>query len=200
MAGQEIKLSLHSQEKPVSINLSIASCPCDNMNLQFHIPKDSNNLFLQKLPEFHKNNKYIIIEGPDGDFTLDEQSPRALIFIAEESGFASIKSIIEHALALDMAEHIHLYWIVKHQDGLYMKNICRSWNDALDNFFFHPVVSNEQDKIICSHVIEQIQQHSSIEQIDFYLSATENILDTFSSQLSDKGCSIDQIHSNKVDL
>jgi CDP-4-dehydro-6-deoxyglucose reductase, E3 len=200
MAGQEMKLSIYSQQKAVSIKLSIASCPCDDMNIQFHLPNDADNRFLQLLPDTHKNKKYIIIEGPDGDFTLDEQSPRALIFIAQESGFASIKSLIEHALALDMAEHIHLYWIVKQEDNLYMKNICRSWNDALDNFFFHPVISNEQDEQICSPIINQIQHDTAIEQLDFYVSGTQSIINSFTTQLNEKGCSSDQIYSKATQL
>ncbi|MFK5894560.1 MAG: 2Fe-2S iron-sulfur cluster-binding protein, partial [Pseudomonadota bacterium] len=199
MAGQEVKLSIYSQGKPVSINLSIASCPCDDMNIQFHIPDKSNNLFLKMLPDIKKNKKYIIIEGPEGDFTLDEHSSRTLIFIAEESGFASIKSLIEHALALDMAEHIHLYWIVKKEEDLYMKNICRSWNDALDNFFFHPVISDGTGEFICRDIIEQIQQQNLIDQLDFYLSGTKYITDILTAQLNNKGYSNNQIYSKEID-
>ena len=42
---------------------------------------------------------------------LNEKSHRPLIFIACETGFAPIKSLIEHAMALDAAETLHLYWI-----------------------------------------------------------------------------------------
>src|SRR3970282_2004921 len=51
------------------------------------------------------------VEGPGGEFLLNEESHRPLIFIACETGFAPIKSLIEHAMALDAAETLHLYWI-----------------------------------------------------------------------------------------
>jgi CDP-4-dehydro-6-deoxyglucose reductase len=198
MAGQEIQLTIYPKNKSVSTKLSIASCPCDDTNLQFHIPNNSDNLFLQHLPQIQLKKKYIIIEGPDGYFTLDEESPRALVFIAVETAFASIKSLIEHALALDLAETIHLYWIVKDEDGLYMKNICRSWNDALDNFIFHPIITNNSAKIISKNIIEQIQQTSDLNQLDYYISGQQSILDAFSKQLEDEGCSSYQIHVKEV--
>ncbi|MEE8428185.1 MAG: ferredoxin, partial [Gammaproteobacteria bacterium] len=47
-----------------------------------------------------------------------------------------IKSLIEHAMALDITEAIHLYWIATPPKGHYMENLCRSWADALDDFRF----------------------------------------------------------------
>jgi len=198
MAGQDIKLSIYSENKPISTKLSIASCPCDDMNLQFHIANDNNNEFLQRLPEIQSKKKYIIIEGPDGYFTLDEESPRTLIFIAVETAFANIKSLIEHALALDLTENIHLFWIVNNEDGLYMKNICRSWNDALDNFIFHPIVSNETDENISNNVIETIQEKNKVDQLDYYISGPQTIMQSLSQKLNDKGCSSDQIHTKEI--
>jgi len=198
MAGQEIKLSIYSNNKATSTKLSIASCPCDDMNLQFHIPKNSNKEFLQQLPEAQSKKKYIIIEGPDGYFTLDDDSPHALVFIAVETAFANLKSLIEHALALDLAETIHLYWIVKDVEGLYMKNICRSWNDALDNFVFHPIVQNDTDNVIIQNIIDQINNSDKVKNMDYYISGPENIIDNFKNQLSENGCGLDQIHTKEL--
>ena len=41
------------------------------------------------------------VEGPRGEFVLDEASTRPLVFVAFDTGFAPIKSLIEHAMALD---------------------------------------------------------------------------------------------------
>lgn len=198
MAGQEIKLSIYSEHKTISINLSISSCPCDDINIQFHIPTASNKEFLQQLANVKLKKKYIILEGPEGYFTLDEESPRSLVFVAIEFAFANIKSLIEHALALDLTENIHLYWVVKKEQQLYMENICRSWNDALDNFTFHPIISNDQDEKMSKNIIEQVQQGNNINQLDYYISGSATILESFSKQLSEKGCSSEQIHTKEV--
>lgn len=44
---------------------------------------------------------------------------------------APISSLIEHALALDMAASFHLYWIASSNNGHYQNNQRRAWADAL---------------------------------------------------------------------
>ena len=133
LAGQYLSLDLDNQAPQ---DCSIASCPCDDMNLQFHIPVIAGNPFIEALENHVKSNTSLCIEGPLGDFTLNEDSPRSLVFIAVNSGFGAVKSLIEHAMALDTAENIYLYWITTPGNSHYLGNLCRSWDDALDNFRF----------------------------------------------------------------
>jgi CDP-4-dehydro-6-deoxyglucose reductase len=196
LAGQEMKLSLDTGEH---LKLSIASCPCDDMNIQFHLPNNPDNRLLQQLISDSSKIKKLTIEGPDGFYTLNEDSPRALVFIAEEIGFANIKSLIEHALALDLTENIHLYWVARHEDELYMENICRSWNDALDNFTFHKMITETdyENKYsdISNNIIDELENENSISQLDFYISGSQEILDTLSLKLKNKDCRIEQVHT-----
>ena len=76
------------------------------------------------------------IEGPQGEFILREKSPRPLCFIAFDTGFAPVKSLIEHALSLNTAEAIHLYWIGSEENNIYLPNVARARADALDNFHY----------------------------------------------------------------
>ena len=133
LAGQYLTLQLDSLP---ALGCSIASCPCDDMNLQFHIPASAGNPFIEALAQSCKANDTLSIKGPQGDFTLNEDSPRSLLFIAVNAGFGPVKSLIEHAMALDTAENIHLIWITTAGNSHYLGNLCRSWDDALDNFDF----------------------------------------------------------------
>lgn len=130
LAGQNVILS-HGDL--AELEIAIASCPCDDMNIQFHISKNSDNPFIKYISEELKNSESINIDGPKGAFILDEDSDNPVIFIAYDTGFAPIKSLIEHAVTLEHAEFIHLYWIHKNEKP-YMHNQCRAWEDALDNF------------------------------------------------------------------
>ena len=130
LAGQNVVLS-RANLPPLEI--PIASCPCDDMNIQFHIPYDDTNHFINYVSTELKSSDSIHIEGPTGSFVLDENSNNAIIFIAFDTGFAPIKSLIEHAVTLEHAEFIHLYWLHS-DDKPYMHNQCRAWEDALDNF------------------------------------------------------------------
>jgi CDP-4-dehydro-6-deoxyglucose reductase len=132
LAGQYLALGL---DVGITQHCSIASCPCDDMNLEFHVPVVAGDPFSGRLGEL-RANQTLTIEGPHGDFTLDEDSPRSLLFIAVNAGFGPVKSLIEHAMALDTAEEIHLLWLATPGHSHYLDNLCRSWADALDNFHY----------------------------------------------------------------
>ena len=77
------------------------------------------------------------MEGPYGEFVLDEDSPRPVIFLAFGAGFAPIKSLIQHAMSLELTESMDLHWLAD-AAGHYQDNLCRAWADALDNFSYVP--------------------------------------------------------------
>lgn len=140
IAGQTVTLTTAGG---ISADYSIASCPCDGRNLQFYIRKLSiNQQFADTVFTKLKNRQDITVEGPKGNFILKEDSAAPALFLAYNDGIAPIRSLIEHALALDTVESVHLYWIVSHEGGHYLHNLCRTWADALDNFYYHPLVGN----------------------------------------------------------
>lgn len=117
---------------------SVASCPCEE-TLQFHIRKVEGHPFTDYVSSSLKDADAVAVQGPIGDFVFRGDSPRSLIFVAGDTGFAPIKSLIEHAMALDVAESMHLYWVAFGSGEHYLHNLCRSWSDALDNFHYTPV-------------------------------------------------------------
>jgi CDP-4-dehydro-6-deoxyglucose reductase len=131
LAGQSASLALADG---IGASYPVASCPCDDRNLHFHIRRRAGDAFAERVFDGLKGVDSVRIEGPRGEFVLNEESHRPLVFIAGESGFAPIKSLIEHAMALDAAESLHLVWSAAGAGGHYLDNLCRSWGDALDNF------------------------------------------------------------------
>jgi len=117
----------------------IASCPCDDMNLQFHIARNPHDPLASYLGESARSNETVNLEGPVGSFVLNENSPNSLVFVAGGIGFATIKGLIEHAMALDVAEKIYLFWVAEDGAAQYLNNLCRAWNDAFDNFEYLPI-------------------------------------------------------------
>ncbi len=130
LAGQKVNLRVG---QVYSTELPIASCPCDDRNLLFHVRRQSGNLFSDYVFERLKNGETVEIEGPQGEFILHERSPRALHFFAFDGGFAPIKSLIEHAISLEVPA-IRLYWIGSDAGHIYLPNVGRAWADALDDF------------------------------------------------------------------
>jgi CDP-4-dehydro-6-deoxyglucose reductase len=183
LAGQYLSLQLDGLPAQYC---SIASCPCDDMNLQFHISVISGNPFSEQLAGAVKANTVISIRGPAGTFTLNEDSPRSIVFIAVDAGFGPIKSLIEHAMALDMAENLHLYWITTPENSHYMGNLCRSWDDALDNFSYRPLEATATSPV-AELLPEIITGLDAVGELDFYVCAPDPLLETIASCLTDQG-------------
>jgi CDP-4-dehydro-6-deoxyglucose reductase len=172
LAGQQAYLSIDGIG---STNYSIASCPCDDMNLQFHIPDRSDDPVASHLNNHARTNDTITLLGPNGSFTLNENSPNSLVFIAQDYGFSPIKGLIEHAMALDSAENMYLYWIAGSSDGHYLHNLCRSWNDALDNFHYRQIVEDSSidssDRLFSSLLAD----HKEMQSLDYYLCTEQGL-------------------------
>ena len=138
LAGQSVSLSLG--EGP-GASFPVASCPCDERNLQFHVRRRAGDAFAERVFGGLTGVDSVRVEGPRGEFVLVEASHRPLVFLAAESGFAPIKSLIEHAMALEAAESMHLIWVAADSNGHYLDNLCRSWSDALDDFRYTPLTA-----------------------------------------------------------
>ena len=136
LAGQHVTLRLPGVPPR---NKSIASCPCNGMLLQFHVRRVPGDPFSEYVHSRLKLRQKVELEGPWGDFVLDEDSRRPLMFLAFETGFAPIKSLIEHAIALELPQPMRLYWVARDDCDHYLANQCRAWQDALDDFHFIPV-------------------------------------------------------------
>ena len=183
LAGQYLSLELDGQ---TAQDCSIASCPCDDMNLQFHVPVVSGSPFSDQLRGSVKANSLININGPHGDFTLNEESSRSLVFVAGNTGFGPVKSLIEHAMALDVAENIYLYWITTPGNSHYLGNLCRSWSDALDNFHYSSLEATEEDSV-ASLLPKIIADLGDVAVLDFYACMPEPLLETVETFLTENG-------------
>jgi len=162
LAGQSATLTLPDDSK---VDLPIASCPCDDRHLQFHIQhqQDENNLSSVFA------GKNVRVEGPAGDFLLDESSNRPLVFFACDTGFAPVKSLVEHALSLNSDWEIKLNWFADNQTGHYMNNLMRAWDDAFDNFHYHAISMNtENDDIDRNTLMNVFDGQSEIHNNDVY--------------------------------
>lgn len=173
LAGQYAALSINGVDGG---EYSIASCPCDASKLQFHIGRAANTTFVKHI--FHRTtaSDELHIHGPRGSLKLDHESCNSLVFLAWDTGFAPLKGLIEHAVALDTAERMHLYWISSTAGGHYYHNLCRSWADALDNVDYTPITLANADSSLQQVLLRVMNEHPDLAAHDFYLSAPAAVL------------------------
>jgi CDP-4-dehydro-6-deoxyglucose reductase len=191
MAGQRVRLTL---EAGATREFSIASCPCHGRNLWFYVRRQ-DDAFSEQVFNTLRPGHLITVTGPDGDFVLTEDAPEPAIFIAFGDGIAPIKSLIEHAVSIDVIESFHLYWDTSHPDGHYQAHWGRALKDALDNFSFTPLMSGCPEDVIA--VIRA--DHPDPGGMRYYLAGPADSVQHMRSLLRDRGVSDERLRHERTD-
>lgn len=164
LGGQNVELTFGDAHG----RYAIASCPCEGRQLEMHVPHRPGDAFADALFGGMKAGDAIQLEGPYGEFALDEDSPRPVIFLAFGEGFAPIKSLVQHAMSLELAESMDLHWLAD-EAGHYQDNLCRTWADALDNFRYLPRPADEDLDAALSEISKA---YSDLQRYDVYAAGT----------------------------
>lgn len=164
LAGQSVRLSAQG----VSGQYAIASCPCEERHIEIQILRKPDDAFSELLFGGLKAHDSVEVEGPYGEFVLEDASTRPLIFVAFGVGFAPIKSLIQHAMSLDLAEAMDLHWLAD-GTGHYQNNLCRSWTDALDNFSYVP---HDQATDVETTLANIVSDYPDLHRFDVYAAGT----------------------------
>ncbi|HXY22842.1 MAG TPA: 2Fe-2S iron-sulfur cluster-binding protein, partial [Burkholderiaceae bacterium] len=196
LAGQSVTLGASSSAGDLSESVPLASCPCDERNLHFHFAREAPGALGQALFDgVVRVGDAIDVHGPDGQFVLDASAQRAPVFIACDSGFGPIKSLVEHAIAIDAFESIALYWHATRSDGHYLANQCRSWAASLDHFRFEP--SSDSSAISGAKTVASsvLSERAACSSRAVYVAGPADFVDTLVQALTDGGMRGEQIHA-----
>ncbi len=109
--------------------------------LQLHIRQVPNGVFTTHVFTQMKEKDLLRLRGPLGTFFLRAESDVPIVLIAGGTGFAPIKSMVEHALAHGGTRPMHLYWGARARCDLYMHALPLQWANAHPHFKYTPVLS-----------------------------------------------------------
>lgn len=165
LGGQTVRLSVGT----ASGRYAIASCPCEDRHIEVHIPRRAGDAFADVVFDGLKPNAPVEVEGPFGEFVLDEESRRPTIFLAFGAGFASIKSLIQHAMSLELAESMDLHWLADGA-GHYQDNLCRTWTDAIDNFTYVPHAPSSDVRSVLAGIA---RDYPNLQRFDVYAAGSD---------------------------
>lgn len=178
LAGQNVSLRVGAS---FTSDAPIASCPCDDRNLLFHLHSQPGHHFSDYIFTRLNVGDEVELTGPSGEFILHEKSPRALYFFAFDGGFAPIKSLVEHAMSLEV-EAIHLQRIASTHEHLYLPKVGRAWADALDNFHYAEHIAGFDLRAVQGQRVAALrkvlqgicERHSDLIESDVYLAGPES--------------------------
>ena len=194
LAGQRVTLGIRAGVRDgsdVHGEFPVASCPCDDRNLIFHISRSDRRTASADFSACLFDGRIrladdVSVWGPWGSFVLENSSPRPLVFIAVEEGFAPINSLIEHAIAVDAAESITLYWAAAQAGGQYLPNQCRAWAEALDEFSYHALGIDE--------LSAALKANTALAGSDIYLAGAAASVEPIAAALLSAGVPQRQLH------
>jgi CDP-4-dehydro-6-deoxyglucose reductase, E3 len=138
-AGQYINILLPDGGKR---SFSFATAPHENREIELQIRHIAGGRFTSQVFRTMQVGDSIRFEGPLGSFFLREDSDKPIIFVAGATGFAPVKSMLEHAFHTGMKRRMVLYWGTRSLGQMYARELCESWVQAHPNFTFVPVLSD----------------------------------------------------------
>jgi CDP-4-dehydro-6-deoxyglucose reductase len=171
LAGQYVTLSVDDAEG----DYYVASCPCEDRHIEVHVRREEvgkRGDFSRRVFDNLRKEEPVRLQGPQGSFVMKLDSRRPVLFIAWEDGFAPIKSLVQHAMSLEIAEAMYLYWAA---DGVghYQDNLCRAWTDALDDFIYQPMQNTSGAKAVVEAILAH---HPDLQRADIYAAGPAEFL------------------------
>jgi CDP-4-dehydro-6-deoxyglucose reductase len=139
LAGQYIDILMKDGKRR---SYSMGNPPHDDEYIELHVRNMSQGAFTEYVFNRMKEKDILRFEGPLGTFFMREDSDKPMIFVASGTGFAPIKSIIEHAFQLGTTRQMVLYWGGRRPSDIYMGELAARWQQEHANFSFVPVISD----------------------------------------------------------
>jgi NAD(P)H-flavin reductase/ferredoxin len=137
-AGQYINILLDDGEKR---SFSFATAPHAGGPIELHVRLIPGGRYTTHVFEKMRVGDAVRFEGPMGSFFLREEGTKPIIFVAGATGFAPVKSMVEHALHVGLKRPMVLYWGTRTLADMYLRELPERWAREHANFRFVPVLS-----------------------------------------------------------
>jgi CDP-4-dehydro-6-deoxyglucose reductase, E3 len=138
LSGQYLEIIMRDGKRRA---YSMANPPEDDAHIELHVRNMAGGAFTDYVFNKMKERDILRFEGPLGTFFLREDSDKPIIFLASGTGFAPIKSIVEHAFHVGVTRQMVMYWGARVRHELYMLDVAMQWQEGHDNFSLVPVLS-----------------------------------------------------------
>lgn len=137
-AGQFLQILLPDGQRR---SYSMANAPHESDGAQLHVRHVAEGAFSGTLLPRLKPGDQLQVELPHGDFWLREDSKRPVLMVAGGTGFAPMRSMIEHIIRKQLTVPVDLYWGVRAPSIHYASNVIELWSQQLSEFSYQAITS-----------------------------------------------------------
>ncbi|WP_426701107.1 2Fe-2S iron-sulfur cluster-binding protein [Rhodanobacter sp. Col0626] len=169
---------------------SIANGPQADGMIELHVRHVAGGGFTSWVNETLKVGDHLRVEGPLGTFVPREDSERPMVFMAGGTGFAPVKAIVEHFIALGTRRPMQVYWGARTAADLYLRPLAERWARELPNLQFHAVVSDpEQADGLRMGLVHEVvlADQPDLSRHDLYMSGPPAMIDAAHPLFLDAG-------------
>ncbi|HLC67041.1 MAG TPA: FAD-binding oxidoreductase [Candidatus Nanoarchaeia archaeon] len=192
--GQYVMVRYLKDGKRINKPYSIASAPIDLRHLDLCIKRVdgghcSNYLYHQKAGDT------VEVFGPMGNFVLNEQSEKPVLFIAGGSGIGPIRAMIHYLIATGSQREFWLFFgnrnseeIIYHQEFLRLA-------EQNPRFKYHPVLSRQDWTGERGYVQDVMQRYiQEFTEFEAYICGLPDLVNTNRELLIAKGIAPRNVH------
>jgi CDP-4-dehydro-6-deoxyglucose reductase len=169
---------------------SIANRPQPDGTIELHVRHVAGGGFTSWVDDGLEVGDRLRVEGPLGTFVPREDSERPMIFMAGGTGFAPVKAIVEHFIALGTRRRMQLYWGARSAADLYLRALAEHWARDVPNLAFHAVVSDpEQAAGLRTGLVHEavLEDQPDLSGHDLYMSGPPAMIDAGHQLFLDAG-------------
>jgi CDP-4-dehydro-6-deoxyglucose reductase len=179
-------------------SFSMASAPAGNL-VDFHVRRIPGGRYTDHWLGQAQAGAPIEIEAPLGVFSYHEEDWRPLIMMATGTGIAPIKAILESLLDNEDCPPVTLYWGMRTEADLYLRDVMESWAGRLYEFNFVPVLSRAgadwQGRR--GHVQQAVMEdHDDLSEHAIYLCGAPEMIQEAKHLLATRGASLDHMYAD----
>lgn len=147
-AGQFVLFDVGLREDLSNIQtraFSIASTPLEN-DLLFVAKLKEGGRASRWIAESLKAGDVVRTQGPFGNFLINKDHPKDLLFLATSTGVAPFRSQIRDLLEAGYTKQIDLIFGVRHEEDLFWKKEFEELTQQYENFYLHISLSGGSDE------------------------------------------------------
>lgn len=179
-------------------SFSMASAPAGNL-VDFHVRRIPGGRYTDRWLGQAQAGAALEIEAPLGVFSYHEEDWRPMIMMATGTGIAPIKAILESLLDNDDCPPVTLYWGMRTEADLYLRDVIESWAARLYEFNFVPVLSRADAgwQGRRGHIQQAVlQDHGDLSEHAVYLCGAPAMVSEATALLAARGASLDHVYAD----
>jgi CDP-4-dehydro-6-deoxyglucose reductase len=179
-------------------SFSMASPPNGNL-ADFHVRRIPGGRFTEALLQQAAPGTPLQVQAPLGTFCLHEEDYRPLLMVATGTGIAPIKAMLESLLDNPDCPPVTLYWGMRGEQDLYLRDAIESWRGRLYEFQFVPVLSRGGDQWQGrrGHVQDAVAEDlDDLSEHAIYLCGSPDMVNEAKALFAMLGASMKHIHAD----